>query len=525
MSRNNHHRKIVVKAFKDLLVEIHKTRNLKNLNDFDLPKKISDSQLLKSNLKFFEKTLNELKKEYPIIKNEIKIEYIDRDSILVRNFERPKKNFWGKEIQPEKKYKDKKIKVEIYNPNLFFVYQHQLSQNKKVFITHFYKYLYEQSTMTFKNNDMYFAKMEDFGNEKFRRKYDLVYNLGTMHNFIEHIIDKKNINFSRVCFDQIGPNLTARELKKDIKDFPKASLMKYELESKKLPSETNELFELLSDQKIYEKVNSIFNSFVEEEANNIITQESNRKEKLQKNKDSFFSEFDKNGNGEIDILEEKGFDNFLKGNQKAILDIDRNLIQDFVKLSKFLKDKQANLVKVFSLIRNAKTNSSIKDFKETFEVQHFSYCVSLFEAYRMLLALIQDDMITFYEIHDEFESMRVFEAQWQKDLNAMRNDLSEIKQLNKATLQTLLVISSQIRQMEISMIKGFNMINSTLEIGFNSINENLNLINDSINVMNKSLTKELKGINNKLWWNNLFQVVQIYQNRKRYNQLNKLIKK
>ena len=39
-------------------------------------------------------------------------------------------------------------------------------------------------------------------------------------------------------------------------------------------------------------------------------------------------------------------------------------------------------------------------------------------------------------------------------------------------------------------------------------------LDSSIKDMNESLTNELKGINNKLWWNNLFQVVQIYQNRK-----------
>ena len=287
---------------------------------------------------------------------------------------------------------------------------------------------------------------------------------------------------------------------------------------------SDDFFNKVNDKKLLKKFSDISNTLIENSISEIVEKDLSKKEKLKKNKDSFFSKFDKNGNGEIDTLEEKGFDNFLKRNQKAILDIDRNLIQDFVKLSKFLKDKQANLEKVFSLIRNAKTNSSIQELKQTFEIQHFSYCVSLFESYRMVLALIQDDMITFYELHSEFDELRAFESQWQKDLHAMRNDLNKIKQLNKASLQTLLVISSQIREMEISMIQGFNLINSTLIAGFDSINENLNQINDSINVMNKSLTKELKGINNKLWWNNLFQTVQIYQNRRRYNQLNKLIK-
>ena len=287
---------------------------------------------------------------------------------------------------------------------------------------------------------------------------------------------------------------------------------------------SDEILKISNDKKLQKQFVDLSNKIIGDKIAEINNAETSRKETLQKNKDSFFLEFDQNDNGKIDILEEKGFDDFLKRNQKAIVAVDRKLIQDFVKLSKFLRDKQANLVKVFSLIRDAKTNSSIKEFKETFEVQHYSYAVSLFEAYRMLLALIQDDMITFYEIHDEFESMRAFEAQWQKDLNTMRKDLSDIKELNEVTVKTLLKISYQIFTMERTMIKGFNMINSTLTEGFNALNDNLSAINQNIKIMNKSLTNELKGINNKLWWNNLFQTVQIYQNRRRYNQLNKLIK-
>ena len=287
---------------------------------------------------------------------------------------------------------------------------------------------------------------------------------------------------------------------------------------------SDEILKISNDKKLQKQFVNLSNKIIRDKIAEINNAETSRKETLQKSKDSFFLEFDQNDNGKIDILEEKGFEDFLKRNQKAIVAVDRKLIQDFVKLSKFLRDKQANLVKVFSLIRDAKTNSSIKEFKETFEVQHYSYAVSLFEAYRMLLALIQDDMITFYEIHDEFESMRAFEAQWQKDLNTMRKDLSDIKELNEVTVKTLLKISYQIFTMERTMIKGFNMINSTLTEGFNALNDNLSAINQNIKIMNKSLTNELKGINNKLWWNNLFQTVQIYQNRRRYNQLNKLIK-
>ena len=63
----------------------------------------------------------------------------------------------------------------------------------------------------------------------------------------------------------------------------------------------------------------------------------------------------------------------------------------------------------------------------------------------------------------------------------------------------MILLSDQMVEMEKSMMNGFSKLDK---------------LDDSINKMNKSLTKELKGINNKLWWNNVFQMAQIYQNRK-----------
>ena len=63
----------------------------------------------------------------------------------------------------------------------------------------------------------------------------------------------------------------------------------------------------------------------------------------------------------------------------------------------------------------------------------------------------------------------------------------------------MVFLSDQIVKIEQQLIDGFSKLDK---------------IDDSINSMNASLTKELKGINDKLWWNNVFQAVQIYQNRR-----------
>lgn len=70
----------------------------------------------------------------------------------------------------------------------------------------------------------------------------------------------------------------------------------------------------------------------------------------------------------------------------------------------------------------------------------------------------------------------------------------------------MILLSDQIVRMEQSMINGFSRLDQ---------------IDDSITNLNSSLSNELNGINNKLWWNNVFQIVKVYQNRK----TNKLLSK
>ena len=104
----------------------------------------------------------------------------------------------------------------------------------------------------------------------------------------------------------------------------------------------------------------------------------------------------------------------------------------------------------------------------------------------MLLAVSKEDLITFFDLYEEFDSLGIFNSNWEKELTST---LSEIKEINKSTLKQMILLSDQMVEMEKSMMNGFSKLDK---------------LDDSITKMNKSLTKELKGINNKLWWNNLY---------------------
>ena len=115
----------------------------------------------------------------------------------------------------------------------------------------------------------------------------------------------------------------------------------------------------------------------------------------------------------------------------------------------------------------------------------------------MMLSLVKDDLITFYETYEKFDQLKIFESNWESEVSKSLND---IKELNVQTIQQLMSISKQIQSMEESIVTGLKV--------------SADQITASIDGMNDSLTKELEGVNDKLWWNNVFQTIQIYQNRK-----------
>ena len=520
---------------------------LKTLNDFEIPKKLSKKELEKNFSKNFKKAYKLLSQDYPILNESFEVKYS-----LTYEYFKHSKGFFGIDKTKVKRVNSIKeeVSINLYHNSLFLDYFELFRKEKKTF---YFYYGYERSYLgggNEKENITSFLlpySLEDLDNRLKASAKGVPIGRDQRSYFLELSFDSNSLELSNIincCFtafyaisrtpsevfyedssfnDIFCPQGFSTdgviELKK-IRPYTKKcqstrtpsgfhvydtyTLLKVDEE---IPDNLNELIAVLNDKAVYENFCNTYNTIIEKEAKRMLKREIKTKKEIKIAKEDFFNKFDKNDNGIIDVIEEDGFSKLLKKHQDTITKIDQKFVFDFVKLSKSMKEKQDNLTHTFSLLKSADSKLELNEIRDTFEVQHMGYAIMIFEAYRMLLSLIQNDMVTFYELYAEFESNRIFESQWQKDLHQMKKDLTSIKEINKMSLQTLLTIASQLKEMELSMIQGFNMVNRTLERGFESVNQN-------IQIMNKSLTNELKGINNKLWWNNLFQVVQIYQNRK-----------
>ena len=240
---------------------------------------------------------------------------------------------------------------------------------------------------------------------------------------------------------------------------------------------------------------------------------NSKKESISKNKneiieiiDEFIKKYDSDKNDEIDLFEEdNGLSELLKKHQKKIIEIDRSYIQNFVKMNEYIKTKKSNCIQTFNLIKqqleeykeidvksyegsdeeNYKEN--IKFFKSSFEDLIQTYRLLVLHSLSMITSLVNDDMITFYEIYEILDKLGIF--------NSNHENLIEDKLSNIET--SLGELISSINQMEKNIVKGLDKLTYVTESSFKDLN--------------KSIVKELQGIDSKLGFNNLLTSIQTYQ--------------
>ena len=220
----------------------------------------------------------------------------------------------------------------------------------------------------------------------------------------------------------------------------------------------------------------------------ILKEESDTKEKLRLNKlkkshNKILNELDKDGNGKVDLIEGNDFNLLLKKHQKVIININREYVQKFVKLSSYLKTKKENIQNVFHSIKDTPNNKVLNEYVKILEKEIHIYNLILFNSLNMIVSLVDDDMITFYEVYEKFDTLNIFDTQHEKDIS---NKLSSIEDGLK------------------------NLMYEIRDVG----NKIVNSINDLSYITEKSsrmLDNRLGEINSSIDTNNLLTLINTYQ--------------
>lgn len=245
------------------------------------------------------------------------------------------------------------------------------------------------------------------------------------------------------------------------------------------------LTSFVSESHVYLKEKNRIEHIKERER---LENERERLRKVKSNITQIYKEFDKDGNGIIDVIEVS--DDFLilfKKHQKKIIEVDKQYIQNFVKVSNYLKTKRKNIQDVFSFIKKTNNQSQLDENVGLLKNQIHTYEVLLFHSLNMITSIVEDDLITFYEIYESFDKLNMFNSNWENEVS------QKLKNIGDGLSNLMYSINS----MERNIVGGLNKLSYVTQEGFSDLNN--------------SVTRELNSIDSSIKFNNLLTGVQTYQ--------------
>lgn len=193
------------------------------------------------------------------------------------------------------------------------------------------------------------------------------------------------------------------------------------------------------------------------------------------------------------ILPENAFDKLIRKNQTEISEIDKSYIHKFVKLSSYINKKKENIEIFFERVDRNNHKEALKRLG-SLEDQIPTYETLLFHSINMVGALMDRDLVSFYEIYEVFDKLGIFNSNWENEVSGKLTDIGKgINDLGKNL---------------------DDLINSIHSMENNIVNELSNLsyvTQESFNELNQSVSKQLHEVKSSIDTNNLLSVVQTYQ--------------
>jgi hypothetical protein len=226
---------------------------------------------------------------------------------------------------------------------------------------------------------------------------------------------------------------------------------------------------------------------------------------LESSKAFQISKLDKDNNGEIDLIDCDSFSKLLNTKQKNIIEIDKNYIQKFVKISIYIKTKKSNIQKLFQAIKSVKYENELEELVGLLQNQVHTYNLLIFHSINMITSLTESELITFYEIYECFDKLGVFNSNWENEISTnLLNINSSIDEVNQSIINLDDNISSGLQNLMYS-------INNMETNIINSINELTYTNEDSFKDLNRTIESQLSDINSSVNFNNLLTGIQTYQ--------------
>lgn len=214
--------------------------------------------------------------------------------------------------------------------------------------------------------------------------------------------------------------------------------------------------------------------------------ERNKKIQLSKNQSAVLLDLDKDKDGVIDLIE-NDFNKLFAKNQKRVMEMDKNYIHQFVKVSNFIKTKKQNTQRIFESIRDTSSQEELEERVSLLKNQIHSYELLVFHSINMIGALVSEDLITFYEIYESFDKLSMFNSNWENEVSEKLTNIGD-------KLDDLM---QSIYNMEQNIVSELSHLSYVTQASFEDLNS--------------SVTNQLREVESSINTNNLLTGIQAYQ--------------
>ena len=221
----------------------------------------------------------------------------------------------------------------------------------------------------------------------------------------------------------------------------------------------------------------------------------------QKLQSYFTNNFDKNKNGELDIIEDSNdYIKLVQENQDIIIDISEKMGEDYihtlVKIDDKLNTKKQSLnlllQKIFQYNDNFDEKNNIEVFEKGLKAEIHSYNILLANSLYMVSSLINNDRITFRKIYEKFDKLNIFNSNYENQtLSLLKNLNQNLRQMIDAIDDLNQNVTSAIQDLTYVTEQNTIMLSEKL----NSINSSIN-VNNLISAVNTYQTYKIKNSNN-----------------------------
>ena len=202
-------------------------------------------------------------------------------------------------------------------------------------------------------------------------------------------------------------------------------------------------------------------------------------------KNQFILKYDKDENGTIDLVEEKDEINILLNKHQKIIvekgkEYNQNYIQQFIKVSNYLKDKRKNIQLIFESLKDEGDLKSFENYVEVLDDDIHSYNLILFNSLNLIVSLIDDNQIAFYQIYETFDTLNMFDSKHEKDVSQkltnigdnLKNLMDEVSRMGDKITNAIGELTYVTEESNEQLSNQLSEIDSTMKVGnlINTIN-------------------------------------------------------